>query len=221
MGRGQTVREAFSEKAIFKLSLEMCRKVGQAKRVEWIRHSLDDSILIEYIFLPGTVLEYQETLVSKYEKNCYAHEFPVVLSFYCYVTNHPKLRALKWPLILLRICVSGNWEGFCWFVHLDTASLWLLHWQRPDPGPMLAHGREISWACHRPVCKAQVLRLSIPRGLRSSSCCSLFSPSPPPVPLSLPLFLFSIFFSSPPPLPLPSFTSSSFPFSLSLFFKLY
>lgn len=58
MGRGWPVREAFREKAIFKLRLEMCREVGQAKWVEWIHHSLDDSILIKYILLPGTVLEY-------------------------------------------------------------------------------------------------------------------------------------------------------------------
>lgn len=41
------MREAFREKAIFKLRLEMYTEVGQAKWVEWTHHSQDDLILIK------------------------------------------------------------------------------------------------------------------------------------------------------------------------------
>ena len=50
-GRGWTVREAFWQKAIFKRRLAACREVGQAKRVEWIHHSLPYWIIAYHMHL--------------------------------------------------------------------------------------------------------------------------------------------------------------------------
>lgn len=50
--------------------------------------------------------------MSKYNKNCYAHKFPVVLSFYCYVTNPLKTERLKVAIYLAQNVCQEFGKGF-------------------------------------------------------------------------------------------------------------